>query len=785
MEFLEQLAGALGDRYRVERELGHGGMAVVFLAQDLKHHRRVAIKLLKPELSAVLGGERFLREIEIAATLQHPHILPLYDSGQAGSLLYYVMPFVEGESLRQCLAREQQLALEAALRITRDVGSALQYAHERGVVHRDIKPENVLLSGSQAVVADFGIARALHSASPDSLTLSGMVVGTPQYMSPEQAGATAVDGRSDQYSLACTLYEMLIGQPPFTGPTPHAIMARHSVDPVPSLRVVRRTVPLPVENAVMRAMAKLPADRFGSIQGFLDALESREITPAPTVVAGSQRRFGPGMSGRAIGALAAGLLAAAATSWWLLVGRTTDRAHPGPHAVTAVAVLPFQDLAASPDSSYLADGMTEGLIADLAEIGSLKVISRSSGATAQGTARSLAELASELGIEAVVKGSIQRTGDTVRVSVRFLHAPDSTLLLSKDYQRRLGELPELQREITLAISGSIGASFKGGTARSRPGARRDVDQRAYEAYLRGRFHLERDELDRALAMFEQASRIAPDWAPPYVGLAQYYASLPFSADVPPAQVLPKARAALVQALELDETLAEAHATIAYIRAYYEWDWRAAEQEFRRALELRPNYADAYFSYSRFLASRRRFDEAIAQLGRAVELDPLSLPLQANRALLDYFAGRYAEADSALRKILRSDSTDVVARWGLALVAEQEGKFDEAIALLEPISGVSLNRKSSLGHAYALAGKTTQARSVLTALRAEAARRYVPAYYFALVHVGLGQRDEALRYLERAYEERSTVLAYLLIDPRLAPVRNDPRFLALARQLGGA
>jgi Tfp pilus assembly protein PilF len=311
-----------------------------------------------------------------------------------------------------------------------------------------------------------------------------------------------------------------------------------------------------------------------------------------------------------------------------------------------------------------------------------------------------------------------------------------------------------------------------------------VDQRAYEAYLRGRFHLEREELDQARALFEQASRIAPDWAPPYVGLANYYSALPFYTDVPPAEVLPKARAVLAHALELDETLAEAHAANAYIRAYYEWDWRAAEQEFRRALELQPNYADAYFSYGRFLASRRRLDEAIAQVERAVELDPLSLPLQANRALLDYFAGRYDQADRRLREVLKSDSTDVLAKWGLALVAEQQGALDKAIAILEPITGSSLLRKSSLGHIYAVAGKSARARSVLAELRAATARKYVPSYWFALVYAGLGERDQALRYLERAYEERSTVLAYLSIDPRLASLRDDPRFLALARRLGG-
>jgi len=254
MELLEQLAAALGDRYRVERELGQGGMAVVFLAEDLKHRRRVAIKLLKPDLSAVLGGERFFREIEIAATLQHPHILPLYDSGQAGGLLYYVMPFVEGESLRTRLTEEEQLPIDAALKITREVGSALQYAHEHGVVHRDIKPENIMLSAGQAVVADFGIARAVHAASVDQLTLTGMVVGTPKYMSPEQAGGGIVDGRSDQYSLACTLYEMLIGEPPFTGPSFQAVIARHSLEPVPHLRVVRQNAEtLAIRQALVRA----------------------------------------------------------------------------------------------------------------------------------------------------------------------------------------------------------------------------------------------------------------------------------------------------------------------------------------------------------------------------------------------------------------------------------------------------------------------------------------------------------------------------------------------------
>ena len=783
MDLLTQLTSALGDRYRVERELGHGGMAVVFLAEDLKHHRRVAVKVLKPELSAVLGGDRFLREIEIAAALQHPHVLPLYDSGQADGMLYYVMPYAEGESLRQRLARERQLPIETALQITREVGSALQYAHEHGIVHRDIKPENIMLSGGQAVVADFGIARALSAAGAEQqLTLTGIVVGTPQYMSPEQAAGATVDGRSDQYSLACTLYEMLIGEPPFTGPSPQAVIARHSMEPVPSLRVVRQTVPPAVEAAVRQAMAKVAADRFPSIPQFLDGLRAPEAATVPTTPSPPSRTGSVPHAHRRvlIGLGAAVLLAVAA---WSLMGRGRPSAGgPTQRPITAVAVLPFQDFG-DPDSSYLGQGMTDGLIADLAQVGSLKVLSRSSGVMAEEKARSLGELGDRLGVGAVVRGSIRRVGDSVQVQVRLHQAKDTAVILEKEYRGSLGELPRLQQEITVAISEALSAKLEG-AERSRLAERPLVDQRAYDAYLRGRFHLERGESEQALQLFQQASRMAPQWAAPYVGMANYYTSLPFSTDVAPAEVLPKARSALTQALDLDETLAEAHAANAYIRAYYEWDWRSAEREFRRAIELRPSYADAYFSYSRFLASRRRLDEAIAQLARAVELDPLSLELRANRALLDYFAGRYDEAARRLKEVLQTDSTDVLATWGLGLVAEQQGRLNEAIAILEPVVGASLNRKSSLGHTYAAAGEQAKARAILAELQKATAERYVPAYWFALVHAGLGERDQALRYLERAFEERSTILAYLPIDPRLAPLRSEPRFVALARRLEG-
>jgi tetratricopeptide (TPR) repeat protein len=422
-------------------------------------------------------------------------------------------------------------------------------------------------------------------------------------------------------------------------------------------------------------------------------------------------------------------------------------------------------------------------VTDLAAIGSLKVISRTSGAAVQQMTRSLGEIAGALAVQAVVQGSIRRAGDSIQVSVRLQRVPDGRQLFARDYQRPLGELPDLQREITTDLGGALGARLAS-DERRRLAARQPVDQRAYESYLRGRFSLDRGELERARVLFEEASRLAPGWAPPYVGLASYYVALPFSTDVAPASVLPQARAALAHALELDEGLAEAHAVNAYIRAYYEWDWRAAEAEFRRALELRPSYADAYMSYGRFLASRRRLEEAIAQVGRAEELDPLETSLPPNRALLDYFAGRYDEAEGALRAMLQVDSSNGLARWGLALVDEQQGRPEDAIAILEALGSSGLNSRSSLGHAYGVAGHAAQARQVLASLRAQSDTSYVPSYFLALVYAGLGERDQALRALERAYEERSTVLAYLLIDPRLAPLRSDSRFVALAERLNG-
>jgi TolB-like protein/tRNA A-37 threonylcarbamoyl transferase component Bud32 len=477
-EHLERLRIALAGRYTIERELGRGGNAIVYLAHDPKHGRQVALKVLLPELALSVRAERFLREIQIAAQLTHPHILPLYDSGAAEGILYYVMPYVEGESLRDRLQREPQLPLADALQIAREVADALSYAHQHDVIHRDIKPENILLHAGHALVADFGIARALAAADSQTATQTGIVVGTPVYMSPEQAmGNKAIDGRSDVYSLGCVLYEMLAGKPPFAGDTPQEIVAHHVLDPVPPLRKLRREVPPAVEDAILTALAKPPAERFLTADAFTAALADPEGQRSGT----RWRRVQRASRRTSIRVYAGVGLSVLLLGWWLAAHPLRSHAGVTATAEQSLAVLPFVNMSGDTANEYLSDGMTEELINALVQIPGLRVPARTSAFVFKGKTEDIRDIGRRLNVARLVEGSVQRAGTRLRVTAQLIDVNDGYHVWSETYDRELRDVFNMQDELVRAIAGAVQVKLAGAPALERHAT---DNVAAYDAYLR-------------------------------------------------------------------------------------------------------------------------------------------------------------------------------------------------------------------------------------------------------------------------------------------------------------
>jgi serine/threonine-protein kinase len=783
---LERLRKALADHYLVERELGHGGMATVYLAEDLKHRRQVAIKVIHSELAAAIGHGRFLREIEIAAQLNHPHILPLFDSGTADGLLYYVMPYVEGESLCERLQRETQLSVEAALTLAGEIADALAYAHAQGILHRDVKPENILLLGGHAVLADFGIARASHGAGATSLTQTGVTLGTVAYMSPEQAAGNAhLDGRSDQYSLGCVLYEMLAGQPPFMGPTTEAVVRQLISASPPDVRILRPNVPAAVAEMLARLLAKVPADRYSDAGHFVEALAELRALPTRALAHESARNaWHPriGMRLPRAGVLAA--MAVALVAIGIFVSRQW-RFPTGSSPILALAVLPLENLSHDPDQEYFADGMTEALISNLAKIGALRVISRTSVMRFKGTRKSVPEIARDLGVDAVVAGSVTRQGDQVRISAQLVQARPERQLWGQEYEREMKDILSLQAGVAAAIAREIHVQVTP-EERMRLGKARPVNPAAHDAYLRGRFLL--NKLDgslfkKALEEFQSAVEADPTYAPAWAGMADayYYLSSMF---VPSREAMPKSRAAAEKALEIDPDLAEAYTSLATVQANYGWEWAAAEQSFRRSIELKPSYAPAHFFYGILLTEVGRTAEAEAEIRRAQELDPLSFYIAVGAGSVPYMAGRYEEAARHYRKMLEQQPNDAPSHWMLGRSYEAMGDTERSIG--EYRAAVSVGGGSyaltQLCQGYAAAGRKTEANALLHQLLDLSQSTQVSPYNIGLVYAELGAWDKAFLWFERAYADRDEELGYLKVEPRLASVRSDPRYRDLLRRI---
>ena len=629
-DVLDRLKAALAERYRVDREIGAGGMATVYLAEDIKHHRQVAIKVLRPELAAVMGAERFLREIEIAARLQHPHILPLYDSGEADGLLYYVMPFVEGESLRQRLDREKQLPIEDALKIAQEVGDALSFAHSRDVIHRDIKPENILFEGGHAVVSDFGIARAVTAAGGDHLTETGMAIGTPKYMSPEQAaGSKDLDGRSDLYSLGCVLYEMLAGQPPFTGPTVESVIKQHLTAEPPNVTAMRPAVPADIVGVLARALAKTPADRFSPVGVFVEALAKREsavvATAAPAAEATTPIGRKPGLLRVAVGIVALATV-------FIVVLRILPGGSPAASEVPRLAVLPFSNLG-SPEDEYFADGITEEITSRIAEISGLRVISRQSAIQYKGSDKTLKQIGEELSVSYVLEGTIRtdRAPDgsgQVRVTPQLIRVSDDAHLWTNRYTASLvpGEIFGVQEQIANQVAQALDVTLLE-PERQRLAARPTDNLEAYDYLLRGNDYYGRSYEEQnfriSIQMFQRAVELDPDFALAYARLSRAHSRMWWWFYHRSQERLALAREAVDQALRLDLDLPEAHEALGW---YYYWghlDYDRALAEFAIAQKSQPNSSDLLTGIAAVQRRQGKMLEALANFIKASELDPRS------------------------------------------------------------------------------------------------------------------------------------------------------------------
>jgi len=737
----------LAGRYRIERELGAGGMAIVYLAEDLRHHRLIAVKTLRPELAVGIGAERFLVEIEIAAALTHPHILPLYDSGEADGLIYYVMPYVEGPSLRDRLDAEHRLPVPEALKIAREVVGALDYAHRRGLVHRDIKPENIMLYEDAALVTDFGIALGLRSGHGGRLSEAGIIIGTPAYMSPEQAMGDPVDRRSDLYSVGCVLFEMLAGTPPYAGDTAMAITAQKLVDPLPPLHAQRDEVPREVEAALARALACKADDRYASAAEFAAALELAAGEPPPRT-----RRSGTG-----------------------------DDAARG----SSIAVLPFADLSAGPENEFFSDGITEELTNALSKLEGLHVVARASAFAFKGRQEDVREIGRQLGVGTVLEGSVRRAGKRVRVTAELVNVADGYRLWSERYDRQVDDVFAIQDEIAGAIADVLEAKLLGAPKAYAQEPARKGDPKAYEHYLRGRHHWNQrttSALDRSIEEFEQAIAVDPQHAASYAGIADSYVILGVYSHRPPDEVMPKAKAAAEQALAIDASLAEAHTSLACVRALYEWDWAAADAGFRRAIAHNPQYATAHQWYAmNCLVPQGRFDAAQAELERALALDPLSLAVNTSVGLRHFYERQLASAARALRGTLELNQDFGTAHYFIGHVHIAMGRYDEAIVALEravTLQEGSAETTAALATAHALAYHRAEAEALLAELERRAREVYVSPALVAQVHLALGDPAPALDRLEEAASRRTADLVWLRVHPIYDSVRGHPRFRAL-------
>jgi serine/threonine-protein kinase len=784
------LIGRTLGHYSIIEQIGAGGMGVVYRARDERLERDVALKVLP---AGLLNDEtargRFRKEARALAKLNHPHIGTVYDFDTQDGVDFLVMEYIAGTTLDGKLA-STTLTEREVLILGAQIALALEEAHERGVVHRDLKPGNIMVNQKgRAKVLDFGLAGLFNpqsdaTAAP-TVTEARVAAGTLPYMAPEQLRGESVDARTDIHALGAVLYEMATSRRPYQEDVqPRLIDAILNRAPAPP-RARNPQISEEFERIVLKCLEKEPDRRYQSAKEVATDLERLKTPPVPVPERhpAAWRPIALYVSGALILVVIAVLGFNAGGLRERLSGANVVS------RIESLAVLPLENLSRDAEQEYFADGMTDALIAELSKISALKVISRTSVMQYKGAKKPLRQIAHELGVDGVIEGSVLRENNQVRITVQLIQGATDQHVWANSYQQELRSILALQSDVARAVAREIKVKLTP-QEEIRLASAREVDREAYDAYLRGRYYGNRvteEAQKKSIEYLEMAVRLDPNYALAHARLAQSYATLGgVFGFLSPRDYYPKAKAAAIRALEIDNTLAEAHASLAEATLKYDWNWPQAEREYRRAIELNPSYAEAHLAHGTYLESLGRFVEAIAERKRAFELDPLSAGVAADVGYPMYYAGKHDQAVHFYRSALELDPSFFWAHLWIGQAWVQKGMYPEAIAEIKKavdLSGRSTRPIATLGHAYAMSGQKAEAYKLLNELQARSKQKYVSPYYTALIYAGLGEIDQAFEYLEQAFEERQPYLVLVNVEPVFANLRSDQRFHNLLRRIG--
>ena len=787
--------------YTVNSAIGAGGMGEIYRARDARLKRDVALKILPEALTQDRTAiERFMREAHAASALNHPNILTIFDIGRHNDIHFIATEFVDGQTLRQRMDRGP-FSIGETLDVAIQVSGALVAAHATGIIHRDIKPENIMLRTDGYVkVLDFGIAKLTERQPKDvesdavtliqTATIPGMILGTASYMSPEQARGLEVDARSDIFSLGVVIYEMAAGRLPFSGPTISDVIASIlQVEPSP-LSAFVKNVPSELSWCVAKSLAKDREERYQTIKGLLGGL--RRLKQRLDFETELGRAHDSKMTSPvSTGGIAAGPATLALTDTAILANHSIQAPQRKTRkAIDSLAVLPLVNAGNDKNAEYLADGITESIINSLSRLPKLRVVPRSTVFHYKNREADLQEIGRKLGVRAVFTGRVEQLGDWLIVKAELVDIANESQLWGEQYRRKMTNIFALLDDIAEDIGEKLRLKLTG-DQKKRLAKRYTKNTEAYQFYLKGRYFVttKRTEewIKKGIDYFQMAIDLDPNYALAYSGIAEAYGFLASSTGGwPPNDAYPKSRAAALKALELDDDLGEAHCSLGFSRLLYDWNWAEAEREFKKAIRLSPNYPNAHDGYGFYLKAMGRHDEAIEKCKKAQLLDPLSPFAHITLAYAYYFARDYDRAVEESNKALEMDGHLTFAYRVLGLSCLQQGKLDRAIAALNKAITFSSGGgafEAYLGIAYAAAGKRTEALDVLANLHESAKKRYVSAYNFAVIHLGLGELDKAFEWFEKGFDERSGFLPFLKVEPLVDPARSDPRFHDLLHRIG--